>query len=381
VELLILTIEFPPGPGGIGTLSYELAKNLSKSGWNVSVSSPQNFSDNSEIRAFNNAQTFIIQRLNYKGPFVFEAINRFVSAITLLLQQQSNIIISIGGQATWLGVLLALLTNKPLVAIGIGTEFTYGNKLQQWITRKSFNRANKVIAISNYTQKLMKEININPSKISVIHCGADGNSFTKNLPVDHLKKKLNLEQSKVILTVGALSKRKAQDIVIRAIPKIKRRFPDIKYLVIGNPKLQTEFQKLTYELDVSDSVIFLGQVPRAELPNFYNLADLFVLVSRRTCTGDVEGFGIVVIEAALCGIPSIVSRNSGLEETVIDRKTGLIVDQENPEDTAEAIINLLSDDSLRIKMGNSAYQHAIKYSTWDLKITEYKKFLLPLIDF
>ncbi len=78
--------------------------------------------------------------------------------------------------------------------------------------------------------------------------------------------------------------------------------------------------------------------PRAELPYFYNLADLFVLVSRRTSIGDVEGFGIVVTEAALCGTPSVVSRNSGLEETVIDRKTGLIVDQENPEDTASAII-------------------------------------------
>ena len=182
------------------------------------------------------------------------------------------------------------------------------------------------------------------------------------------------------MTVGQLTERKAQDIVIRALPRIRHRFPEIKYLIVGIPKLQSEFEKLAYELGVLDSVFFIGQVPQEKLPYFYNLADVFVLVSRRTFTGDVEGFGIVVIEAALCGTPAVVSNKSGLEETVNDWTTGLIVDQENPEATAAAIIELLNNDSLRDRMGDAAYHNAVNNATWKLSVQEYEKILRRLVN-
>ena len=375
MKVLILTIEFPPGPGGIGTLSYQIANNLSNSGWNVSVTTPQNYSNDPEIEAFNKKQPYLIQRFIYIGPFLFEAVDRFVKAFSLILQQRTNIILSVGEQATWLGAILAFLTSQPLIAIGIGTEFVSGNKLRHWITRMSFNRANHIIAISNYTLQLMKELNINLINSSAIPCGADDDIFIKNLPVEELRKELHLEHSKVILTVGKLTERKAQDIVIRSLPKIRQIFPEIKYLVIGIPKMQSEFERLAYEFGVLDSIQFIGQVPQEILPHFYNLADVLVLVSRRASTGDVEGFGIVVTEAALCGTPAVVSNKSGLEETVIDWTTGLIVSQENPEETASAIIELLSDDSLRDRMGEAAYKYAIKNSTWKLRIQDYDKIL------
>lgn len=375
MKLLILTIEFPPGPGGIGALSYQIAYNLSNSGWNVSVTTPQNYSNDPEIEAFNKKQPYFIQRLTYIGPFLFEAVDRFLKAFSLILHQRSNIILSVGEQATWLGAILAFLTTKPLVAIGIGTEFVRGSKFRHWITRMSFNRANNIIAISDYTRQLMREFNINLTNTSVIPCGADDDIFIKNLPVEELRKELHLEHSKVILTVGQLTERKAQDIVIRALPKIRQSYPEIKYLVVGFPKMQSEFEKLAYELGVLDSVHFIGQVPQEILPYFYNLTDVFVLVSRRTFSGDVEGFGIVVIEAALCGTPAVVSNKSGLEETVIDRTTGLIVSQENPEATASAIIELLSDDSLRNRMGDVAHKYAIKNATWKMRIQDYDEIL------
>ncbi|MFC2053199.1 glycosyltransferase family 4 protein [Chloroflexota bacterium] len=379
MKLLILTIEFPPGPGGIGTLSDQIAYNLSNNGWNVSVSTPQNFSNDAEIEAFNKTQPYFIQRLTYNGPFLFEAIDRFLKALFLIVQKRTNIILSVSEQATWLGAILAFLTKKPLVVIGIGTEFGRGNKLRQWITRISFNRADCIVAISDFTHRLMKELKINTPNMYVIHCGAENDIYNKDLPVDSLKKEFHLEQSKVILTVGQLSKRKAQDIVIQALPKIKQSFPEIKYLVVGIPKMQSEFEKYAYELGVLDSVIFVGQVPQKKLPYLYNLADVFVLVSRSTLTGDVEGFGIVVIEAALCGTPAVVSNNSGLEETVIDWKTGLIVEQEDPEATAAAIIELLKNDSLRDRMGDAAYNNAINNATWKHSVQKYEKILKRLI--
>jgi phosphatidylinositol alpha-1,6-mannosyltransferase len=379
MNILIISIEFPPGPGGIGTLSYQIANILTKSGWKVSVSSPQRFSTEKEIKMFNQSQRFEIQSISYKGPFLFEAIDRFIKSFTLISKRKPNIILSIGGQATWLGAILSILTNTPLASIGIGTEFVHGTKIQHWLTRNSFNQADNVVAISKYTKNLMVEFNIKESLIYVIPCGADDELFMKGLPVEYLKLKYQLDNSKVILTVGTLTKRKAQDIVIRAISLLKETIPEIKYLIVGNPVTKDELQHLAGALGVRDSIVFAGQASQVELPYLYNLADVFVLVSRQTKNGDVEGFGIVVIEAALCGTPSVVSNKSGLVETIIDGETGYIVEQENPDATADAIQELLLDDNLRKKMGEAAYRNASENSTWEKIINHYEKVLIQTV--
>jgi phosphatidylinositol alpha-1,6-mannosyltransferase len=138
-------------------------------------------------------------------------------------------------------------------------------------------------------------------------------------------------------------------------------------------------EALATALGVADRVVFLGKVVQEELPALYNRADLFVLVSRQTSTGDVEGYGIVVTEAALCGTPAIVSNHSGLVETVIEGVTGLIVEPENPKATADAISRLLLDDSLRQQMGRAAQKYALENATWAKRIGRYDQLLRELL--
>lgn len=105
---------------------------------------------------------------------------------------------------------------------------------------------------------------------------------------------------------------------------------------------------------------------------------MFVLVSRRTAS-EVEGYGIAVVEAALCGTPSVVSRNCGLEEAVVENETAFVVNPDDPEATASAIVRLLLDDALRRQMGQAAFRYAVENATWEKRIWEYDIILQSLI--
>jgi phosphatidylinositol alpha-1,6-mannosyltransferase len=198
------------------------------------------------------------------------------------------------------------------------------------------------------------------------------------LPADHLRNRLELGDSKVILTVGRVSKRKAQDVVVRAMPLILQECPNVIYLIVGFPERREEFKQVAQSIGVGSHVVFLGQVPQEELPHFYNLADVFVLVSRRTAD-QVEGFGIVAAEAALCGTPAVVSRNCGLEEAVAENETAFVVDPDDPEATAKAITKLLTDDDVRARMGQAAFQYASGNATWDKRMREYDAVLRGIV--
>jgi len=115
-----------------------------------------------------------------------------------------------------------------------------------------------------------------------------------------------------------------------------------------------------------------------ELTAIYNLADVFVLMSRRTAGGDVEGYGIVVQEAALCGVPAVVSRDCGLAEAIRDGETGLSAPPDDPPATAAAILSLLDDPGRRHAMGRRAREVALA-ATWAERVAEYDRALRPLL--
>src|SRR5262249_34211461 len=179
----------------------------------------------------------------------------------------------------------------------------------------------------------------------VIHNGADPSQFTL-LPeeeVQRFRKKLGLPDARILLTVGNVTDRKGQEVVIRALPSILRTEPKTQYLMAGLPTEKEPLDALARRLGVADHVGFLGLVRRDELVLLLNSCDLFVMTSRRTADGDFEGYGIAVVEAALCGKPAVVSSGSGLAEAIEERRTGIAVPENAEAETASAIISLLGD--------------------------------------
>jgi phosphatidylinositol alpha-1,6-mannosyltransferase len=133
----------------------------------------------------------------------------------------------------------------------------------------------------------------------------------------------------------------------------------------GLPQEQTKLEALAEQLGVSENIRFWGRVTQETLRKLYNACDIFVMTSRQLANGDFEGYGIAVIEAALCGKTAVVSDNSGLAEAVQDGVTGLLVPQNDPNRAAQAILKLVKDPELSQQLAHQAYHNAITEQTWE----------------
>ncbi|MEZ4517531.1 MAG: glycosyltransferase family 4 protein [Chloroflexota bacterium] len=234
-----------------------------------------------------------------------------------------------------------------------------------------------VVAVSDYTARLVEQT-VSPNRIVVIPNGADEDRFAPTAPDPILATELDIAGKRILLTVGHVSDRKAQDVVIRALPQVLDEHPDVVYVMVGLPTRRSELQALADELGVGDHIRFAGSVPDDRLVDFYNLSDLFVLVSRQAADGAVEGYGIVVKEAALCGKPAIVSQGCGLTEAIEEGVTGLSVPPDDPAATARAINSLLEDDTARLMMGQKARDLAVQ-TTWAHRVADYDRLLREIV--
>lgn len=379
-RLLIFATEFPPGPGGIGTHAYQLARHLHKLDWDVQVLTNQDYVHTDEIHAFNSHQTFKIQNLSKSRFSLIKIVFRILELLRIVRHFNPDVIVSSGERAVFLNAFLNLVYSKPWVAIRHGgTPLT---KIQRLLTRWSYQRANLIIFVSQYTQQALDTLKVQTQRSIVITNGAEAEFFR---PIDHnpvtqFKNELNLGSTPIILTVGNVTERKGQDIVIRSLPYILKNYGDVHYLMAGLPTMKQSMQKIAIELGVEKHIHFLGRLSKDRLLLAYNACDIFAMTSRHNQQGDFEGFGIAVIEAALCGKPAVVSDNSGLKEAIIDQKTGTIVKENDPLSTAQAIINLLNSEETRNRMGRAAQERAINSQTWEVSILQYHKALEELLD-
>lgn len=381
MRLLIFPSEFPPGPGGIGSHAFQIAKNLHSLGWEVAVLSPQDYSTDNELKTFNSAQPFKIIRLKHFSPPPYEALYRLSILRTWLKGWQPKILMASGVKAVWLAAWLARLYYFHWVAVAHGSEFGSQTSWKRYFTRRSFSAASGVICVSNYTHSRMLEMGVATQSDTVIPNGADGEVFHLIAPekVVAFRQRLGLEQVPLLLTVGNVTERKGQDIVIRALPQILKSVPDVHYLIVGLPTRESALTELARELGVINRVHFAGKVTLPTLVEAYNACDLYVMTSRHSPSGDFEGYGIAVVEAALCGKPSVVSRGAGLEEAIAPGQTGLAVPEDDPEATAAAINKLLGEASYRELLGQRARERALQEQTWANRSLRYDQFFRDII--
>ena len=377
LRLLLLSSEFPPGPGGIGTHACQLARHLTRLGWGVRVLSPQSYVAVETRDAFNRRQPFDITPFPERETGANWQVERIRLIHGAMRGYRPSLILASGHRALLTAAAAGPLYRRPWVAIGHGSEFLSPSPVARFLTRRAVAGATATIAVSEYTAGLIRAA-ARPRRLIVIRNAADGDRFRPGPSPVALRRKWNLGDARVLLTVGQVSERKAQDVVIRALPRILAARPDTVYVMAGLPRRQPEFEALAAELGVADRVRFVGLVSDEELPAAYQLADVFVLVSRRAADGDVEGYGIVVQEAALCGAPAVVSRDCGLTEAIVEGETGLSVPPDDPEATAAAVLALLGDEAARREMGRRARETA-QTATWAERVLAYDELLRSLL--
>jgi phosphatidylinositol alpha-1,6-mannosyltransferase len=369
MKILMISSEFPPGPGGIGTHAFQVAWQLQRLGCEMTVISPQDYVCETEWRAFNSALPFAVHHLGSGLGLRREAVARWGAVNQVVKEFRPTVLMATGDRMAYLAGVVARRFRLPWVAIEHGR---WPGRWELLLKRYFFSAADTTVCVSNYTRDRLLEMGVKSDRVAVITNGADHERF-KPLPeaeLRHARNELKPEGAKWLMTVGTVSDRKGQDVVIRALPAILKQIPAAHYLCVGLPLKQAQFSDLAAQLGVHQHVHFAGNVPAPRLAPLLNCADLFVLTSRRTAD-QWEGFGIAVVEAALCGKPAIVSNHSGLAEAILDGVTGLGVPENDEHATASAVIRLLGHQSERERMGQAARQHALASQTWSQKALEY----------
>jgi len=388
MRLLILSSEFKPGPGGIGTHAYELAWNLVKRGWEIWVITPQDYVSDEEVQAFNSHQPFKIVRLLRPSSWALaKAFYRWRVVERYIQQWQPDVLMATGLASVWLMAAMTFWHNLPWVAIGHGKEFGIPQRWSQWLTRWAYGRARGVVCVSQYSRQRMLNMGIRPHYQKVIYNGASTDLYYQ-LPIETIadwREQHQLTGKRLLLSVGSITERKGYDIVIRSMPMILMQGYDVHYLIAGiplrseDPAWEAGLKRLAFDLGVADRVHFLGRVPDAELVKWYNACDIAVLTSRHSFDGDFEGYGIVIVEAALCGKTAVVSSNGGLAEAVLHGETGLCVPEKDPEATGKAILSLLSDPLYFATLKSRAQKRASEEQSWASRTSEYVKFIQELL--
>jgi len=194
--------------------------------------------------------------------------------------------------------------------------------------------------------------------------GADVEAFRPDLPTDRILERHGLAGRRVVACVSRLVARKGQDVLIRAMPLVRRRVPDAVLLVVGDGPHRSTLERMA-ALAPSGSVAFAGQVSEADLPTYYAAGDVFAMPCRTRLGGlEVEGWGNVFIEAAACGRPVVVGDSGGAPESVVDGETGILVEGRNVEQVADAVSGLLEDPALAEHMGKAGRERVEGFYTW-----------------
>lgn len=381
MRLLMLSSEFPPGPGGIGTHAHHLARHLHRLGWDLTVVSPQDYAEPSHVADFNAALPFpVIPVPSGRGRGV-EALHRIRVANRVARDERPDLLIGTGLSGVSVAAALGTMRRVRAVAVAHGSEFGTGRGLVGAVNRLWCERMASVVAVSQFTRGVIEDAGIRPRRLEVIPNAADAERF-RVLPEaakQAFRGTVGLGAASLLLTVGQVSERKGQEVVIRALPEILRAVPDAHYVMIGLPTLKDRLVGLARDLGVGDRVHCPGSVSGDEVVSWMNCADVLLMTSRTTSTGDREGFGIAAVEAALCGTPAVVSRQSGLVEAIEDGVTGLAVPENDAAATAAAVVALMTDPSRRRAMGAAARARARRDQTWETCASRYDALFRDLL--
>ena len=286
--------------------------------------------------------------------------------------KKSNIQVAAFGAAAPLGLLSASMKRA---GVRKTVALTHGHEVW-WAKVFPFNFAMGYIgATVDYLTYLGQ---FTQQAISRALSAIDAQHMVKIAPgidVDHffprdatsLRKELKLDNKRVIVSVGRLVHRKGQDHLIQALPQILRSVPDAHLLMVGQGPYREHLEKLVQHLGLKDHVSFIGRIQYDQLPEYICAGDVFAMPSRSRFFGlEVEGLGIVYLEASACGLPVIAGASGGAPDAVLDGVTGFVVDGQDNQEIATAAIALLSDLDQAKKMGAAGREWIIENWRWEI---------------
>jgi phosphatidyl-myo-inositol dimannoside synthase len=233
-----------------------------------------------------------------------------------------------------------------------------------WLIRRIIGSTAFIIANSRNTQRILSEDwQVPAERVRMLHPGVDVRQFHPAPPDAASRAKLGWDGRPVILTVGRLQKRKGHDQLILALHQIRKSIPDILYAIMGDGEERSALGELVRREDLGAHVMFMGERHDADLVTCYQQCDLFALPNRQI-DKDIEGFGMVLLEAQACGKPVVAGQSGGTAETMRIPDTGLVVPCNGPDQLAELVVELFSNRDRMARMGAAGRQWVVENFDW-----------------
>jgi len=346
MKILFISHAYPPTVGGVEIQNYDLSVWLGKI---------------AEVKTLANG----------RGKKFLPLWMPYTLLKCLFLAPRYDVILLGNALLAHMGWILKIIYRKPVVSVVHGLDLTFSNWIYQTFWVGFFvKKLDKLIAVGNETIRVAEEKGIAKEKLVFIPNGIDTGKYNSTFQKSELEELLHadLGGKKTILTSGRLAKRKGVAWFINNVmPKLDK---SIVYIVAGDGADKENIQRAVQENNLTENVYLLGYVTDEIRDMLFHTCDIFVQPNIKI-PGDMEGFGISVIEAAFCGIPVIASRLEGLQDAIQDNRNGFLVNPEDADGYVEKINRLLIDDIFRKEFGKISKQFVLDNFSWEIVATKY----------
>ncbi|MCL3993660.1 glycosyltransferase family 4 protein [Streptomyces lavenduligriseus] len=369
-KTLIVTNDFPPRPGGIQAFLHNMALRLEPGRLVVYASTWKRGREGAEATAaFDAEQPFTVVRDRTTMLLPTPGATRRAAG---LLREHGCTSVWFGAAAP-LGLMAPALRRagaERLVATTHGHEAGWAQlPAARQLLRRIGESTDTLTYLGEYTRSRIAGALTPQAAARMVQLppGVDEKTFHPGSGGDAVRARLGLTDRPVVVCVSRLVPRKGQDTLIRAMPRILAAEPDTVLLIVGGGPYERDLRRLARETGVAGSVRFTGAVPWSELPAHYGAGDVFAMPCRTRRGGlDVEGLGIVYLEASATGLPVVAGDSGGAPDAVLDGETGWVVRGGEPAEAADRIVTLLQDAGLRRRMGERGRRWVEEKWRWDL---------------
>jgi len=416
MKVLLITDDFYPNVGGVANVLINLHKFFQKENHEMYVINPYSTgkkvfnnlkisSKASELLYYLRKKEFIINTTlslwkiisSMEIPFSYriKLILHFFTKPIIFMKVMENINILypflkkfdfdliFSGNSTWilpLNFILAMMFKKKMATIAYGRDFLVSSRLN--LRTFYFRSTEKIIVITNHTKNLIKKIHhLKDNQVKVIYVGVNLDDLEIEDTKEDLRKNFNITSDcKILLSVGRHVERKNFCLVITALGEIKKIRPNlnIEYYLAGEGPETVNLKKLVKRLNLEKDVKFLGNCDIETRNKFYKMSDIFLMPSITT-KNDIEGFGIVFLEANYFKVPVIGTKTGGIVEAIIDGKTGFLINQNDLSDLIEKILFLLDNEKIRKEFGENGYNRVVEEFQWKNIVNDYIAFFEDLL--
>lgn len=367
MKILILTENWPPRIGGIERYLVGMAGELARQ-HEITIVAPKTTAPPGGSDSTGNLRVI---RKKFFWPFIKPAwLPLYIFVHRLAQHEKFDLVLC--GKGLFEGLVGHYLKKRLRIPYVV---FTYYMEISEWQKkpttlrklRRVLGNAEHVVIIAEALRKTIESLGVAPNKVIKIHPAVD-KSFLGEIeagdPVTHeahVIDKYNIKNP-YILSVGRLIERKGFDDLIRAFAKLDQtKFADIDLVIVGDGPQRAALEKIAEREYVRP--LFLGNVSSDDLPALYTNARLFALTPKEI-EGDIEGFGIVYLEAAAAGVSTIGTKTGGVPEAIEDTKTGLLAEPGNVDEIAQCMTRLLQDPNLAQRLGDAGKKRVVDMFTW-----------------